>query len=167
MVHQPCFHIRGNTNIEVWDSARVFQHVDKSFVSSHGPRRRQTQCRDHGSSKWAESRRELERLAVSASDWNRGAGNFCPPPRRFRRRTFARWRERSDPTALYPSPVERLDWLTRAEARSQTELSRLRGFAATARHPSPVERLTWFTEPKLAVGERRMVDQTGIEPVTS
>ena len=28
-------------------------------------------------------------------------------------------------------------------------------------------RLAWFTEPKLAVGERRMVDQTGIEPVTS
>ena len=28
-------------------------------------------------------------------------------------------------------------------------------------------RLAWFTEPKLAEGERRMVDQTGIEPVTS
>jgi hypothetical protein len=28
-------------------------------------------------------------------------------------------------------------------------------------------RLAWFTEPKLAVGERRMVDLTGIEPVTS
>ena len=27
--------------------------------------------------------------------------------------------------------------------------------------------LAWFTEPKLAVGERRMVDLTGIEPVTS
>ena len=27
--------------------------------------------------------------------------------------------------------------------------------------------LAWFTEPKLAEGERRMVDQTGIEPVTS
>ena len=29
------------------------------------------------------------------------------------------------------------------------------------------EELAWFTEPKLAAGERRMVDQTGIEPVTS
>jgi hypothetical protein len=29
------------------------------------------------------------------------------------------------------------------------------------------QRLAWFTEPKLAEGERRMVDQTGIEPVTS
>jgi hypothetical protein len=28
-------------------------------------------------------------------------------------------------------------------------------------------RLAWFTVPKLAEGERRMVDQTGIEPVTS
>ena len=27
--------------------------------------------------------------------------------------------------------------------------------------------LAWFTEPKLAAGERRMVDLTGIEPVTS
>ena len=29
------------------------------------------------------------------------------------------------------------------------------------------QRLAWFTEPKLAGGERRMVDLTGIEPVTS
>jgi hypothetical protein len=29
------------------------------------------------------------------------------------------------------------------------------------------QKLAWFTEPKLAEGERRMVDQTGIEPVTS
>jgi hypothetical protein len=28
-------------------------------------------------------------------------------------------------------------------------------------------RLAWFTEPELAEGERRMVDLTGIEPVTS
>ena len=28
-------------------------------------------------------------------------------------------------------------------------------------------RLAWFTEPKLAGGGRKMVDQTGIEPVTS
>jgi hypothetical protein len=69
--------------------------------------------------------------------------------------------------------------------------ARLRG-AAPARHPSPVrdspglpsrgppsrrrrsgaasfacQRLAGFTEPKLAEGERRMVDLTGIEPVTS
>ena len=40
----------------------------------------------------------------------------------------------------------------------------LRGYGATS---FACHRLAWFTEPKLAEGERRMVDLTGIEPVTS
>ena len=42
--------------------------------------------------------------------------------------------------------------------------SRLRRFGAAS---FACQKLAWFTEPKLAEGERRMVDQTGIEPVTS
>ena len=40
----------------------------------------------------------------------------------------------------------------------------LRRYGATS---FACQKLAWFTEPKLAEGERRMVDQTGIEPVTS
>ena len=43
-----------------------------------------------------------------------------------------------------------------------TDRSRRYGAASFA-----CQKLAWFTEPKLAEGERRMVDQTGIEPVTS
>ena len=42
--------------------------------------------------------------------------------------------------------------------------SRLRRYGAAS---FACQTLAWFTEPKLAEGERRMVDLTGIEPVTS
>ena len=47
-----------------------------------------------------------------------------------------------------------------AEACSETKRPAFAANAASARHPSPEETLAWFTEPKLAEGERRMVDQT-------
>ena len=52
----------------------------------------------------------------------------------------------------------------RAEARSEADQARLRCFArygaASFACHSPVTKLAWFTEPKLAEGERRMVDLT-------
>ena len=57
----------------------------------------------------------------------------------------------------------------RAEARQRGKGVldvRLRAWSASARQPSR-EGIRWFTEPKLAEGERRLVDLTGIEPVTS
>jgi hypothetical protein len=44
---------------------------------------------------------------------------------------------------------------------------RLRRCAATARHPSPVRCSLAYRAEARPKGERRMVDLTGIEPVTS
>jgi hypothetical protein len=49
-----------------------------------------------------------------------------------------------------------------ANEGSRLKSARLRRSAATARHPSPYQRLAGFTEPKLAEGERRMVNQTSV-----
>ena len=85
VVRQPGFHIRGETDVESRNSVRVSQHVDESLVSWHGRRCRQTRCLTMNLQRWAESRCEFRRLAVSASDWSRGCSSFCPSSPRLRR----------------------------------------------------------------------------------